>query len=735
MTEERPDDARGADGPVAPDTGDDGLEARPASAPDAPFSGLRSAADIFGAPRTEDDWPSRRERREAERAAQEAGVPAPDPFVPAPESAPAPASAPSAASESEADPLATQAMSLPEDDPLATQAISMPEELAALSGVAGRVPPPAVVPPVTNAPDPRAITLPTANAARDTRAAEARALEEERRRLDPDGTGRTDVDWLGRARQTPDPPAPSGTPFPVTGPIGVPQPVGVEGVLPSAPAPSTTEPPSFTELLRLQDESATGPQEGRPFDWSILGDDTGEVPATLTSAAYDTNLVAADSWVNAPVPPVVPAAPTVLDAQAPDAAASGVARSTTAAGASGAATAGEVSAAPVDPSTPDATEAMNLPAAAPARGDDVADEVTTPSGSSWSLSDEAARTGEVFPGDVEVPEDLVPAETADATAVFGLPAVRRSQEDDARGDDVRGSDAGVDTRTAEARAADARWDDARWADARWEAARRDAARRDATEPSDDDRADQDPSDVGTDHHVEPDHDDVHDEHDAVSTPPRSAAALPSWDPAESGVLPPLVPPTDDRHDGRATRAGATGDLGGLPVPRVPDEHDEHDRYDEPEVVGAVRGPAPEDLDQSEWDGRETSDTSVIKDLFGTEAVHQLGATGYDPHDTGTRMMPAVQPGPDAPAAVTPGAGERDDHGNFITEGFGRLQSEGRRGKQLLVYGSIAAIVVLLVLVFILTRVLLGNTIEDHPAPPTKSPAAAAAPLHPLDQRS
>ncbi|MBK0296704.1 hypothetical protein IAE22_32755, partial [Bacillus sp. S34] len=30
--------------------------------------------------------------------------------------------------------------------------------------------------------------------------------------------------------------------------------------------------------------------------------------------------------------------------------------------------------------------------------------------------------------------------------------------------------------------------------------------------------------------------------------------------------------------------------------------------------------APDDLDQSEWDGRETSDTSAIKDLFGTEAV-------------------------------------------------------------------------------------------------------------------
>lgn len=721
MTEERPDDAREPDGSVTPDTGGDGLEARPASAPDAPFSGLRSAADIFGAPRTEDEWPSRRERREAERAAQEAGVPVPDPFVPAPESAPAPSSAvtpgshvtpTSAPAPTSAAQPASAPTPAPVDDPLATQAISMPEELAALSGVAGRVPPPAVVPPVSNAPDPRAITLPTAQAARDARAAEARALDEERRRLDPDGTGRNDVDWLGRARRSPEQPA-AAAPFPVTGPVGVPQPVGVEGVLPAASAPSTTEPPSFTELLRLQDEPSAGPQEGRPFDWSVLGEDTGEVPTTLTSAAYDTTLVAADSWANAPVPPVVPAAPTVLDATAPG-------------------------------SAPRAE--------APAHGDDVADEVTTPSGSSWSLSDEAARTGEVFPGDVEGPAG---PDTSDATAVLGPAPVQRTPEDDARGD---------------GRGDDARWDDARWADARWAAAQADGAR----DARADDRADQgqDGADVGTavlgvaalggagvgsarddhpdlddasdrvgsaprtmpDDHGEPDHDDVHDEHDGVSTPPRSAAALPWWNQDGSGTLPPLVPPAEERHE----------DLRGFPVPLVPEEHDrieehdrleERDRYgdDEHEVVGAAGRAAPEDLDQSEWDGRETSDTSVIKDLFGTEAVHQLGATDYNPHDTGTRMMPAVQPGPDAPAAAA--SGTRDEHGNFITEGFGRLQSEGRRGKQLLVSGSIAAIVVLLVLVFILTRVLLGNTIEDHPAPPTKSPAAAAAPSHPVDHRS
>ncbi|PDX90908.1 hypothetical protein COM78_32130, partial [Bacillus thuringiensis] len=67
MTGERPEDAHEPDQTAGPTDGDDGLEARRGSAPDAPFHGLRSAADIFGAPRSEDEWPSRRERREAEK--------------------------------------------------------------------------------------------------------------------------------------------------------------------------------------------------------------------------------------------------------------------------------------------------------------------------------------------------------------------------------------------------------------------------------------------------------------------------------------------------------------------------------------------------------------------------------------------------------------------------------------------------------------------------------------------
>ncbi len=299
MTEERPEGRDESDRSVAPEDGGDGQEARRGPDPDAPFHGLRSAADIFGAPITEEEWPSRRERREAERAARQAGQPEPEPFT-APASVPA--SAPQADHEQadheqpdhephddERDEPATAV------DPAATQAISMPEQLALPGGVAGRVPPPAAVPPVSNAPDPRAITLPTARSDRDLRAAEARAIEDERRRTDPDGVGRDDVDWLGRAR-------PSATPLPPESVQSAPvppsfrggpdaQPLGVQDAL-----PPTSEPPTFTELLRLGDDVDAAPQADRPFDWSLLDDQTGEVPTTLTRDAFDTNLVAAEPW-------------------------------------------------------------------------------------------------------------------------------------------------------------------------------------------------------------------------------------------------------------------------------------------------------------------------------------------------------------------------------------------------------------------------------------------------------
>ena len=71
MTGERPDDAQRPEDTAGTGDGTDGLEARRASDADAPFHGLRSAADIFGAPRSAEEWPSRRERREAIKAAQE----------------------------------------------------------------------------------------------------------------------------------------------------------------------------------------------------------------------------------------------------------------------------------------------------------------------------------------------------------------------------------------------------------------------------------------------------------------------------------------------------------------------------------------------------------------------------------------------------------------------------------------------------------------------------------------
>ncbi|PZE62385.1 hypothetical protein DEI83_15440, partial [Curtobacterium sp. MCBD17_021] len=497
---------------------------------------------------------------------------------------------------------------------------------------------------VPNAPDPRAISLPTARSDREARAAESRAIEDERRRTDPDGLGRSDVDWLGRAKPTATPSADdpasvaSVPPALAGGPAA--QPLGVEDVL-----PSTAEPPSFTELLRLHDDVDGAPQADRPFDWSVLGDETGEVQTALTQDAFDTNLVAAGSWAAGT------SVPDDVDTDGPV------------------------------PDVPD---------------DDPAGERTTPSGgSSWSLSDEAARTGEVFPGDV----------TDEGTSVF--PVV---------------SDP-VPSPTAPAPATPVEHD------------------RDLDDDLDD-------PDVGTIGGPAP----------TAAFAPRSAAPVPP-----PSVLPPVVPPSaatgwwaaEDDESPRVVPADGVPpsvqpgprSASRPPVPPTPwtdpvsggdgadrtdrsasagydDRRDQHDRAGQDD---APRPLAPEDIDQSEWQGRETSDTGVIKDLFGTAAIDQIRGL---PEDTSTRMMPAVPAAPGNSARGEDSAGAAGaDRDNFINEGFARLQSEGRRGKQLLVYGSIAIIVVLLVVVFLLTRWLLGNTIEDHPAAPSSSPAAAAA-AHP-----
>lgn len=605
MTEERPDDAREPDGTAGPADGDDGLEARRASGSDAPFHGLRSAADIFGAPRGEEDWPSRRERREAERTARETGAPLPEPFVAEGE---AEAAEPAAAA---AAPPAPESAAPALDDG-ATQAISMPPELLApsenpdavveheRSTLHDRIPAAADTPPDSTAPHPSSIVLPTAQTHRDERAAASKAIEDERRRVDPFGEGRADVDWLGRATG-------SGAPVPPTGPVAH-QPLGVENVL-----PPTEEPPSFTDLLRLPGNGPT-PTQGagpdRPFDWAIRDDETGEVPTALTGDSFDT---------------------------------------------------------------------------------------TALGGGSWSLADETDAEDEVVSGEADTPADGVPR----APRTFPVPPA-------------------VPTAAAVPPAAAVAAPAVPTADA---AAGRPSTPAEPTEALDTTRpaAEGDGADAAT---GLPD----------AATTALPVAGAPGWSEPDATVPPTAAPPLVEPAASPAYPAH-------LP-PAVGQDLDavlglrRDDTGTEPAALPAA---APDDLDQSEWDGRETSDTSAIKDLFGTEAVGQLGGTGYDPEDTGTRMMPAAAVPSAAAAGAGAGAGasagtssapvstgqpvERD---NFINQGAARLRSEGKRGKQLLVYGSIALIVVLIVLVFLLSKWILGNNIADKAIAPTKSPAAASS---------
>ncbi|MDB6428500.1 hypothetical protein [Curtobacterium sp. 20TX0008] len=656
MTGERPDDARDPDRPSGPTDGSDDREALRASGSDAPFRGLRSAADIFGAPRGADEWPSRRERREAERAARETGAPLPEPFepeavdpapvapapvVPAPpvgdrEAGSGPGSTSGAASGSESD-----------EDAGATQAIHMGDELREPSEnpqatveheretLGDRIPPAAPVPPTSTVSHPSSISLPTAMRHRDERAAENRAVDDERRRADPFGQGRSDVDWLGRVTGS-QPGTPAPTP---TGPVA--QPLGVENVLPPAPAP-TNEPPSFTELLRLQgagDAAPAGATE-RPFDWAIRDDETGEVPTTLTTGRFDTTALGAGSWS--------------LADEADD--------------------------------------------------DVVAGEVDTPAGG--------------------LPSGLLAAPVpAPVPAPLPVPApVPTSAPEDAKDDDVARTTA-------------------------------------LPSVQDDDRGDREHRDDDARTTALPAVGGVGRDDSAADAPmPVAAAATPWWAEPDATVPPTAAPPLIEPASSDATAAypahlppSVGQDLRGLAGDRDArndrrDDDDVHDeRYDE-HPVERLPAAAPDDLDQDEWDGRETSDTSVIKDLFGTAAVGQLGDTGYDPEDSGTRMMPAVAAPAGAPGrdgtpgarAATPGTapdrtasgstapGDGGGRDNFINEGFGRLAGEGKRGKQLLVIGAVVLIVVLLVAVFGLTRWILGNSISEESAPAAGASSAAAS---------
>ena len=669
MTGERPGDATGPEDGVGPvDGSDDGREARAASAPDAPFRGLRSAADIFGAPREAEDWSSRRERREAERAARETGAPLAEPTAPAaegrgvvvPEASGAPEPGPSGAPEPE--------------DAGATQAIPMSDELrqASLNPQAAveherdtlgeRIPPAAPVAPVSRVSHPSSISLPTAMHGRDQRAAENRAVDEERRRSDPFGQGRSDVDWLGRATGT-QTPTPEPTP---AGPVA--QPIGVEGVLPSAPATPTNEPPSFTELLRLQgaDDGASSGSTERPFDWAIRDDATGEVPTTLTSDRFDTTAFGAGSW-------------SLADESDDDVVSGEV--DTPAGGLPSGLLAGPGAA---GPGAGGGAAAVAGAGAGAAAGSHAAPE---PGGAETESGSGPTPTSTPTPSQEPEPDDV---------ATTAMPAVSTPQRPGSHDQPPLGSDL-----PAPVAAATTPW----WAEP------------EATVPP-------------------------------TAAPPLVEPAADAATTAYPAHLPPAVGQDLDGLAGRR-RAGT-------------DEHDEHDEHevrgpaatDEP-VADRLPAAAPEDLDQSEWDGRETSDTSAIKDLFGTEAVGQLGGTGYDPHDSGTRMMPAVGAAPDrAPAAGAPvagasapgrpparaaatGAGHPDggaadgDRDNFINEGFGRLRSEGRRGKQLLIVGAVVLIVVLLVAVFGLTRWILGNSISEEGAAATTATATAtSAPSEP-----
>lgn len=129
---------------------------------------------------------------------------------------------------------------------------------------------------------------------------------------------------------------------------------------------------------------------------------------------------------------------------------------------------------------------------------------------------------------------------------------------------------------------------------------------------------------------------------------------------------------------------------------------------------------PADVDQSEWDGRETSDTRTIRAVFGTGALEQVHPGDHDPLDGRTRMMPTV-----VPTGPAPGPESAPRPVQLVNEGFARLQSEGRRGKQLLVGGAIAIIVLMIIAVFLLARWIIGGDISNHVTPSTSATPKAA----------
>ncbi|PZF56933.1 hypothetical protein DEI81_15665 [Curtobacterium sp. MCBD17_013] len=540
---------------------------------------------------------------------------------------------------------------------------------------------------------PSSLQLPTARSTRDQRAEEIRAIDEERRRVDPHGTGREDVDWLGRATGVaPSLPSERDDVIP---PAAAPTEPPVAGV--RARLPRGEERPSFTDLLRLPGDEAAGAgtsDHDSRFDWAALGgaDDEG------TNADRDADAGDADG------------------ADRADRAGDVDAEASRAAVVDGPAAALAASAAPVPAAAVPAPAAGSRP-------------------TRWSLSDDDAGSDAAEAGS---------AQSAHSEVTAAIPAQHDAPEGVPAGSDT--ADPVVDTADAAERDTDDSGVDTPTAALPWWA-------QPETGPA------------------------------VVPESPSRAA-----DPLPPTAAPPLVSPVDPAHPEQVYPAHlppAVGQdldalLGTDRSAHVPDDgRPRPERQPETIAWAPETGPAdvvetgPADVvDQTEWDGRETSDTRAINALFGTGALRAVDgveddAALGDDHadsaagragDTGTRMMPVVG-APGAPPTGAPGAapagagpsagsvlpgqsargavpvGRRDGRGdNLLNEGFGRLAAQGRRGKQLLVYGAIAIIIVLLVLVFLVVRWILGGDPQNQPAPapsstssskPSRSPAAAS----------
>jgi hypothetical protein len=661
-------EGRGTSDAPAADGSDDALEARDAS--DAPAAddetngsgtdggsapsfeggpgsslegGLRSASSIFGEAKLPDNWPTRREIRAAERAARESGEV--DPVPPADDDAgddtevvdedaadfvleDAPGSADTdtrdvVAETAEVEPVAPSAERADEDD--RTQAVSMPVELAKPGGP--EVPPAAVVPPTSTSPHPMSIELPFAASSREVRAEETRAIDEERRRHDPDGVGRDDVDWLGRATD-------------------------------GASVPSDAEPPSFTELLRVAGSPGDAPAPASadaPFDWSRgESEPTGAVPEVPTASdpalSLDTTSLAVGGWS---LSDEDDAEAEVVDGEqhAVPADASGEPSLEELLGVTPPAASDE------DDDWDDDDDADAADGAEAADRSESADLVDPTTESSWSLSDEAARTGELFVGDtmdppIESPADRsggTPTPTADPAPPLVAPDDEPAPHLDADGHvpPAVGADLdAVDQQEWDGReTSDTRAIDALFGTGAMQAVDEDAL---AAGPR-----------SGAATSDEPEHDYLDDDDD-LGDGETGTRMMPT--------VGQLAADDSTPNDGRTGGAQDVRRPDGFPFPAAP--------------VSAGAGPI---------DSRPV----------------------VPPRSTGVYGAPA-------PARTS----DRGD--NFVNEGFGRLAAQGQRGKRLLIWGAVGLIVVLLVLVFFITRWIIGGDPQNQPAPsPTKTSASAS----------